>query len=292
MTRYTKTPISATELLAELSQNSQRRLGWVRVDRALAEHPIVGIGSGRLAQWVDLILMAAYEPRRISNKGVTQTLQPGQLMGARSYLAKRWHWGEQKVRVFLKRLRIESMIKIDQQKNNSCMVITICNYDKYQIVADDADQTKEPAKNQRVASEWPESNKLTRNKKSLSKKKDSSSGDDASAFFEAFNALAAEGGITRIGEFTRERRELLQYRLAEHGQSSWRQLIANIEASAFLRGRSERGRISFGVDWFLKKANYRKVIEGTYGNGATSEDHNSLDHYYEILKGDEDHDGH
>lgn len=142
---------------------------WIAVSRDMRNHAVVGFGSeGRYSRseaWLDLIMVAQYRPRRVDNKGKSITLEPGQLLGARQWLAKRWSWSEQEVRTFLNRLEAEGMIKRTQpevvkttqkaetklnssayatiseanqratsNRRNSMNVLTIENYVKYQRI--------------------------------------------------------------------------------------------------------------------------------------------------------------
>tara|TARA_R110002110_G_scaffold71863_1_gene191629 strand:+ start:119 stop:1144 length:1026 start_codon:yes stop_codon:yes gene_type:complete len=130
--------------------------GWVKVYRESRDHHLVGHAlpvkpadpkrgaSSRGEAWQDLIMEAQYSKGRADIKGETIWLDVGQLLAARSYLAKRWNWSEQQVRTYLDRLESEGMIKRNQpinQLNNqgkaarfkkAATIISICNYTRYQ----------------------------------------------------------------------------------------------------------------------------------------------------------------
>lgn len=92
---------------------------------------------------------------------------------------------------------------------------------------------------------------------------------DALRCFEAYNALAQRVGLPLARGLTPERRKMICCRLRDHGgYPAWELILANIERSAFLRGNNDRNWRPTGLDWFLKPANFTKVIEGAYGNGA------------------------
>ena len=121
--------------------------------------------------WLDLLCLAQYRPSRINNKGQVQTLEVGQLMGARAFLAGRWNWSEKTVRGFMDGLEAEGMIargaendaekgqQNGHQRANKCSIITICNYSRYQLLEDAitayVGQAKGPAEGQQGASEGP-----------------------------------------------------------------------------------------------------------------------------------------
>lgn len=245
---------------------------WVKVWRQVFYHRVVGIATGRTGHWLDLVSMAAFNgPER------------GTLIASRRFLAERWKWSEKAVRCFLKRLETEGMILPQngaQGGANRGSRISICKYDEYQ------------GSGANPSVEMGPKVKKKNKRKITSPRGEASPGGDASAFFEAYNSLAAKAGIAS-GADAPDRRKALRDRLSEHGQDSWRLLLTNIEASAFLQGRGERGRKSFGIDWFLKKANYRKVIEGTYGNGAHASTESQAERFARYAKelnlGDQDH---
>jgi len=166
---------------------------WIALSRKVREHPIVGLGNpvspadacrgahSRFEAWFDLLCLAQWKPSRIDNKGQVMTLDVGQLMGARAYLADRWNWTEKTVRGFLDRLDGEGMIsrgtqtgsekgqQTGQPKGNKCNVITISNYTRYQMLQDALDRyvaaskraSEGPAKGQQGASEGPQLNTST-----------------------------------------------------------------------------------------------------------------------------------
>jgi hypothetical protein len=125
-------------------------------------------GYSRAEAWQDLVMEAQYKRSRADICNATVWLEVGQLLGARDFLAKRWNWTEKAVRTFLDRLEAEYMIRREQpnpgpatgqpevsfrsttsQKRdhlkgqlNSAKtkslpnLITICNYSRYQQLAE------------------------------------------------------------------------------------------------------------------------------------------------------------
>lgn len=79
--------------------------------------------------WLDLIQAARVEPSSVIVNGKVIELQRGQLCRSIRYSAKRWSWGEQKVRTFLK-LCI-NMGMITQQQHMGETVITLVKYGVY-----------------------------------------------------------------------------------------------------------------------------------------------------------------
>lgn len=133
---------------------------WIALTRKVREHPIVGLkhhvkqadptqgNCTRFEAWFDLLCLAQYKPSKINNKGQVQTLDVGQLMGSRAYLAKRWNWTEKSVRHYFDILEAEGMIsrgekthtemghQRDQPGANKCNILTISNYSRYQQISE------------------------------------------------------------------------------------------------------------------------------------------------------------
>jgi hypothetical protein len=87
--------------------------------------------------------------------------------------------------------------------------------------------------------------------------------------FESYNELAQRVGIPVARSLTPDRRKAIAARLRDHGgREAWESILNNIERSNFLQGRNPKHWRPTGLDWFLKSANFVKVIEGAYGNGA------------------------
>lgn len=124
--------------------------------------PERGFCYSRNEAWTDLLMECRYSPGEVMNKGRKMEIKPGQLVGAVSWLAHRWNWTPKTVRWFLDQLQEDGMIKretelaisqrteIDRrsddvldrpnsgnrsgkQNGNQSQVLTICNYDIYQL---------------------------------------------------------------------------------------------------------------------------------------------------------------
>lgn len=130
--------------------------GWVKIYRDIREHPVVGFGQpvkpndpsrgaySRGEAFQDLLMEAQYKPGTTRINGEAVTLEIGQLVAARSYLAFRWNWSEQTVRTFLTHLVKAGIIIINQlsvqrpgtSKKSAANAITLCNYEKYQAYSE------------------------------------------------------------------------------------------------------------------------------------------------------------
>lgn len=139
---------------------------WFAVSRMIFEHYVVGAGQpvaprdpkrgaySKMEAWLWLVASAAYEPRKVMNKGREMELQPGQLMGAYSYLSEQWNWTPETVRWFLKRLETTAMItrychtQRASRNTNQSQVLSVCNYSQYQITKETEPQPTQQAEPQ------------------------------------------------------------------------------------------------------------------------------------------------
>lgn len=151
--------------------------GWVRIERRMRDHRLVGFGQpvapmhpdkGALSKaeaWQDLIMECRYEAGKVKNGGREMAIEPGQLVGAVSWLADRWNWTPKTVRTFLDKLVEEGMIELvtqaslvakgkqegeqdGKQKGKQAALVSVCNYAEYQNVHQQQGQAKGQAQGQ------------------------------------------------------------------------------------------------------------------------------------------------
>lgn len=275
---------------------------WFAVSRMVFDHYVVGAGQpvkpadprkgaySRMEAWLWLVANAAYEPQKVMNKGREVLINPGQLMAAHDYLAQAWNWTPDTVRYFVHRLELTLMISrwCDKQKTsrntNQIQVLTVCNYERYQItfqsdpqaITQAFDQAYSQASTKQAPSAHHESNN-----KQITPKKDplvadaTDEGDDlvlvshydALKCFNSYNDLALRVGIPQARNLDPKRKKKILARLKDHGVESWDLMLAAIERSSFLQGKKNGWRPP-GLGWFLEPDHYTKCIEGGYGNGA------------------------
>ncbi len=83
--------------------------------------------------WSDMIYLANFRDGYFLVRNVRIDVKRGQLAYSELTLAKRWKWSRGKVRRFLAELESEKEQKIIQQKSHITSLITIINYDRYQL---------------------------------------------------------------------------------------------------------------------------------------------------------------
>lgn len=87
--------------------------------------------------------------------------------------------------------------------------------------------------------------------------------------FDAYNVAALAAGFREARRLDDRRAKALKARLAECGGfDGWatgdESAMGRIVSSKFLRGNNDRGWKPTGLDWFLKPANFTKLMEGAY----------------------------
>lgn len=109
--------------------------GYYKMHRGWMDHAVLGGGKfSRRDAWVWLIEEASWTDRRRDIGGRTVELRRGQLTASVRFLAEAWGWPKSVVGRFIDRLETETMIGTDSGTGQ--LIITICNYDKYQTTDD------------------------------------------------------------------------------------------------------------------------------------------------------------
>lgn len=108
-----------------------KKIGWIPLHRSIQECVLwesedpFDIRSA----WIDLLLLANHEDKRVVFDGKAITIGAGQRVTSLYYLANRWHWSRGRVRRYLDLLENEGMIT--RISDNRKTTITIVNYRVY-----------------------------------------------------------------------------------------------------------------------------------------------------------------
>ena len=133
--------------------------GWVKLHRKMLDNPIIMKDADYLAVWMYLLLNATHSEYPALFKGEKIMLQPGQLITGRKSIAGALKVNESKVTRILKAFKNEQ--QIEQQTSNKNRLITVVNWDKYQLCDQ---QTEQQVNNNRTTSEQqPNTNKNDKN---------------------------------------------------------------------------------------------------------------------------------
>jgi DNA-binding transcriptional regulator YhcF (GntR family) len=119
--------------------------GWFLIHRDLCDSDEWTAERFTRAQaWIDLIYLARWQPKpnTFRHRGIQVTEQRGQVAIGMRNLAERWGWARNTVKHFLSDLQNDG--RIDRQKNNVISLITIKNYEKYQVTDQQIDQQTDP----------------------------------------------------------------------------------------------------------------------------------------------------
>lgn len=116
--------------------------GWVPVERQIQEHWLWKDKPFSQGQaWIDLIMLANYEDKKMPYKGKIITCERGTVNLSISYLANRWGWSRHKTRDFLNLLESDGMVTVKATTNRT--TITVENYSVYNDVPTTKGQRKD-----------------------------------------------------------------------------------------------------------------------------------------------------
>jgi hypothetical protein len=137
--------------------------GHIKVHRTIMDSPIFASEKG-LKIWIWLLCKATYKERHLPvkiGKGETVVaLKRGELLFGRFKAEESLCIDGSTIYRWIKKM--EEMEMIEVKSSSQYTIITICNYDKYQTLNDDAVAANEqPMNNQRTTDEQPMSNQRT-----------------------------------------------------------------------------------------------------------------------------------
>lgn len=107
-------------------------IGWIKLHRNIQESKLWTDEEpfDRRSAWVDLLLMANHEDKKVIIKGQIVTVKRGQRVTSLYKLATRWRWSRDRVRRYLTLLESDNMITRESDSNKT--TITIVNYGLFQ----------------------------------------------------------------------------------------------------------------------------------------------------------------
>lgn len=128
--------------------------GWISIHRKIQDNIIWNDKPfNRGAAWIDLIMLANHENKKIIFNGSMVEIKRGEKITSLRKLSERWGWSRGKTKKFLNLLKDENMIefKTDHQKTT----YKIVNYNVYQNEDLDKRATEKPLNDQQRATEKP-----------------------------------------------------------------------------------------------------------------------------------------
>lgn len=124
--------------------------GWIKLHRKIWDSPTVTRDSDYLAVWIYLITHATHKEYKTYFNGSKIVVKPGQLITGRKKIAAITRVSESKIFRILKCFENEQ--QIEQQTKPSGSVISIVNWDKYQI---NEQPNEQQMNNERTTNEQP-----------------------------------------------------------------------------------------------------------------------------------------
>lgn len=105
--------------------------GWIALHRSILDHYLWEERPFSKGQaWVDLLLLANHEDRKIMNAGQIMTYKRGTVSRSLLSLGERWGWDRKKVRRFMSVLEADGMLAVNTTTHGT--TITIVNYGLFQ----------------------------------------------------------------------------------------------------------------------------------------------------------------
>lgn len=263
---------------------------WIKIFRELLQWE--WFEKAEMVQlFIYLLLKASCEDKQW--QGIT--IKRGQLVTSNGSMRRDLKLSEQQIRTCIKRLI--STGEITYQSTNRYVIITICNYDKYQENKSTANEPINeqantlPTDEQRAINEQTTTSKEIKNIRnkeiSISEDIDTKKSRKAASPSASAEAQAEEPaekipfaeiknlwnstctGFARLVVISDNRRNKIRNRVAEMGGVEKalpiiKTIFEKAQASSFLKGDNKRGwKASF--DWFFENdKNWVKVFEGNY----------------------------
>lgn len=250
--------------------------GWIKVHRSITECFIwTDKPFDKARAWIDLLLLVCHKDKKILIDGKPFIVSRGSYLLSRGKLAERWGWSLKKLDNYLRVLESEDMVTTFSTKKG--IVITIVNYDKFQVQGTTEDTVEDTTQDtvEDIPEEIAEDTAEDRQKKELKNVKNVKNNNISSSVSQIvteWNTLTQYGikPVSRLSSGTK-RYDSLTARIKQYGLTDVLNAIDNIRHSDFLQGKVNGNRqwvITF--DWFVLPNNFPKVLEGQYNNSVSN----------------------
>lgn len=240
--------------------------GYVRLYRSLiAEHPAFRNDAEAMAfAWI--VAKAAWQPSKVRYKDRIIFLDRGQAAVSVRDFAKAMDRDKAWVERLLKRLKSETMIAT--RCETGVNIITICNYNEYQVRGIGR-ETLDETPNETGARQGQDTEQVKEEREEEESQAIAcvSLRQPLSEALSFWNANASAAGWPQAKGLTAERPKHLRSRLREHGIDGFRAAVTRARASPYLGGTDPPSWFTF--DALLKAAIFQKLIEGNYDRRNT-----------------------
>lgn len=232
--------------------------GWIKVYRQMLDNPIVCKDSDHIAVWIYLLLNATHTEYDTLFKGKRTTLQKGQLITGTISISKKLKINKDKVQRILKRFEIDK--QIEQQTSNKNRLITILNWDKYQITDKQFDK--------QVINNCETTDKQVITNKNIKNNKNEKNVNKYDSVIEIYNFNCPN--LPKVQKITDKRKTAINKFLKEYTKEQFIEICRIANNNDFLMGKNDRGwKADF--DFLMRVDKATSILEGKYGNIAQNE---------------------
>lgn len=122
-------------------------MSWIKLHRKILDHWLYEPKrpKSKFEAWIHILLTVNYKPSKAYIRGVVYECDRGQSLLSLESWAKEFNWSVQSVRTFFKQLEIDQNITTEGLQYTTRL--TVCNYDTYQDILTDEQQTNQQAAN-------------------------------------------------------------------------------------------------------------------------------------------------
>ena len=267
--------------------------GFICISRGIVAHWIWS-NPVLFQRWVWMILSANYDDREVSFCYHRIMLHRGQLAVNLSYLSKIWHVSSQATHKFLVKLEDSGMVT--RTVDDKVTIITICNYDRYQLkMGASVDGLVDGADNRMVDQVVNQTNKDNKIKTEIEKTSDEvlcqvpleldmpeaveKEYISWEKFISFFNTAMRGKTIPKIRGYhlAEHRKRNIRARIREYGKDAVIEVVKKAAASSFLNGGGDKGFVA-DIDWMMGPRNFPKILDGFYDRrfSENSQNNNSI----------------
>lgn len=256
--------------------------GFVKLYRGLIDSKVFA-NETTLKIWVWCLLRASYKDRTISLKigkgSVFIHLKAGQFIFGRHRAEEQLGIRGQTVYRWLQRFETEEFSNmVNLEVHNQYTIVTICNWDSYQVEEAESEQ---PKNNQRTTNALAKNNLCTSkehiqegleskeriedtNVSIKSNNKVVSTQIDYDKLVDYFNSeTKGVFGIVRK-PISNKRKGMVRARILDYSKEEFIEVIQKATQSNFLKGES--GKFLMTFDWMIRPTNFEKILSGNFKN--------------------------
>jgi len=250
--------------------------GFVQVNRSLWENPdFDGPEMSKREAFIWMIAHAAWKPTRARAGKTVVNLERGQLAYSVRFLAEKFGWSKSRVHRFLDALKNRDTI--GTASGTGVLVISICNYEKYQLGSkvNGTDTERKPGQKRdkeedRIIPEEDTNVSTADSAEVISLVPEQPCEIDLAVkhYNQTAHRLMAENDGDKVWPIVRvpispKRKKHVLARLKAHGLRGFCDMIDRAAIGDHLIGLSKSVWFA-DFDWLIKDENFTKVTEGKY----------------------------